>query len=234
MGPRSTTAEGAKAPRGSRAGTQLSQDRWRSILEVATRLFRDKGFAATSMQDVSDDVGLLKGSLYYYFRSKEELLFEVLRDLHVGGNVIVQGVKFGSSEPLLELKDYLRLLTIYAGENRDRLAIFFRDFGFVPAEHQKEIIAERDMYVIVARRLIEEAMAMKLIDASVNSHVAALSILGATSVTHEWYKPEGPISLEAIGEQVASTIVDGLAGARTTASATPASSAGVGRKKSKS
>lgn len=203
-----------KLPRRARAGSQLSQQRWRQILEVATRLFKQNGFAATSMQDVSDEVGLLKGSLYYYVRSKEELLFEVLRDLHEGGVAIIDDVKFGSDDPLGELREYLRRLTIYAGEHRARLGIYVRDFRFIPAENQKKIIAERDMYEVAAIRLIDEAKAKKLIDASINSKVAALSILGSTAVTHEWYRPDGPVSLETIGDQVAATIINGLSAAR--------------------
>ncbi|GIK48312.1 MAG: TetR/AcrR family transcriptional regulator [Hyphomonadaceae bacterium] len=205
-----------KLPRRARAGTALSQERWEKILEVATRLFRQRGFAGASMQDVSDEVGLLKGSLYYYVKSKEELLFEVLRDLHQGGGDIVESVQYESDDPLGQLKEYLRRLTIYAGEQRARLAIFFRDFGCLPIENQKQIIAERDMYVVCAVRLIEEAKAKKQIDSSINSTVAALSVLGATSVTHEWYRPDGPLSLETIGEQVAAIIIDGLGGASVT------------------
>lgn len=199
-----------KPPRRARAGSQLSQERWQQILEVATRLFRQQGFAGTSMQIVSDEVGLLKGSLYYYVSSKEELLFEILRDLHRGGVEIIEDIAFDSTDPLAELTKYLRRLTIYAGEHRARLSIFLRDFHFVPAEQQKKIIAERDMYEMAAFRLIEEAKAAGLIDPSVNSKVAAFSSLGATSVTHEWYRPEGPVALETIGEQVAATIVSGL------------------------
>ena len=139
-----------------RADTQLSRERWCQILDVATRLFKQKGFAATSMQNVSDEVGLLKGSLYYYVRSKDELLLEVLRDLHEGGAEIVDNIRFDSDDPLGELEEYLRQLTIYAGEHRDRLTIFFRDFRFVPPKDKKNIIAERDMYEVAAFRLIEE------------------------------------------------------------------------------
>lgn len=199
-----------KPPRRARAGSQLSQERWQQILEVATRLFKQNGFAGTSMQIVSDEVGLLKGSLYYYVSSKEELLFEVLRDLHLGGVQIIEDIAFDSADPLAELSSYLRRLTIYAGEHRDRLRIFLRDFHFVPAAQQEKIIAERDMYERAAFRLIEEGKAAGLIDPSINSKVAAFSILGSTSVTHEWYRPDGPTALETIGEQVASTIVAGL------------------------
>lgn len=204
----------AKPPRRARAGSQLSQERWQQILEVATRLFKQQGFAGTSMQIVSDEVGLLKGSLYYYVSSKEELLFEVLRDLHQGGVQIIEEIVFDSGDPLGQLTAYLRKLTIYAGQHRDRLRIFLRDFHFVPAEHQEQIIAERDMYEVAAFRLFEEAKAKGLIDGSINSKVAAYSALGATSVTHEWYRPEGPVALEVIGQQVAEMIISGLSHAK--------------------
>ncbi|HRK62806.1 MAG TPA: TetR/AcrR family transcriptional regulator [Terricaulis sp.] len=200
----------AKTPPRARTGSHLSRERWVQILEVATRLFRAKGFSATSMQDVSDEVGLHKGSLYYYVRSKEELLFEVLRDLHANGLEIIESVRFGSEDPLAELHQYLRQLTIYAGQQRARLAIYGRDFRFIAPTQQKQIIAERDMYETVAFRLIEEAKARRHVDASIDSKVASHSILGSTAVTHEWYRPEGPIGLEHIAEQVAATIVSGL------------------------
>ena len=49
-----------------------------AILEAATRLFAERGYAQTSTQDIADEVGVLKGSLYYYVRSKEELLYQLL------------------------------------------------------------------------------------------------------------------------------------------------------------
>lgn len=197
-------------PKRARKETRLSRERREKLLKAATQLFWEKGFTATSMQDVSDAVGLLKGSLYYYVESKEELLFQVLQDLHRDGEKIIEAVDFDSDEPLEEFRKYLCAVTIYAGENRDRLSIFFRDFQFVPAGRQMEIIAERDMYERAAIRLIESAKAKGQINASVNPKVAAYSIVGATSITHVWYRPNGPVPLAQIGQQVASILVDGL------------------------
>ena len=197
---RTKTAKSESAPpRRARKETRLSRERRKRLLQAATSLFRDKGFTATSMQDVSDEVGLLKGSLYYYVESKEDLLFEVLRDLHSEGEQIIQDIDFDSDDPMEEFRKYLCALTIYAGENRDRLSIFFRDFRFVPRERQKEIIAERDMYETAAIRLIEQGKAKGQVHAEVNSKVAAYSIVGATSITHQWYRPDGPMPLKLIG-----------------------------------
>ena len=56
--------------------------RRQEILEAAAGVFHEKGYKATSIQDIADAVGILKGSLYYYIRSKEDLLNEILQDVH--------------------------------------------------------------------------------------------------------------------------------------------------------
>lgn len=57
-----------------------SASRERDIVATAARLFKEKGYRATTLEDIAAAVGMLKGSLYYYIRSKEELLYLVVRD----------------------------------------------------------------------------------------------------------------------------------------------------------
>ena len=65
----------AKAARGRRGRTSTASDqRWREIVDAAAAVFQRKGYEAASTADVADAVGMLKGSLYYYINSKEELL----------------------------------------------------------------------------------------------------------------------------------------------------------------
>jgi AcrR family transcriptional regulator len=54
--------------------------RWTQIVDVAAELFREKGFVATSLEDIAREVGMYKGSLYHYIDSKEDLLFAVVRE----------------------------------------------------------------------------------------------------------------------------------------------------------
>ena len=196
---------------GNGGSKSKSSARWAQIIAVAIELFNEKGFAATSMQDVSDRVGLLKGSLYYYVRSKEDLLFEILKDLHERGEEIIRSIDFASDDPLNELRQYLIEITIYSGRNADRLGIFLRDFQFVPTEHQREIIRERDMYTTATARLIERAIAVGQVSSTVDPRTAANAMLRAGSGTHEWYRPSGTIPLRTIAEQTAEIQVRGIA-----------------------
>ena len=92
-----------------------SRLRWEAILQAAIELFNRKGFHSASMQDIADLVGIKKGSLYYYVDTKEELLFQILRDLHQGGEALVAAANFRSIDPLGELRSLLLQMGIYAG-----------------------------------------------------------------------------------------------------------------------
>jgi AcrR family transcriptional regulator len=182
------------------------------ICDVATRLFHERGFNGTSVQEISDAVGVQKGSLYHYIDSKEDLLFQVLQSLHEGGMTVIEQVQYGTNNPLNQLKSYLKSMTVYAGIEADRLSIFFRDFQFILPEQQRKIISERDIYVKVTERLIFEAIQCGMVRPNIHIRVAALTIMSAVTSTREWYRPAGALGLEGIAEQTADLLVNGLVG----------------------
>ncbi|WP_423141150.1 TetR/AcrR family transcriptional regulator [Parablastomonas sp. CN1-191] len=188
-----------------------SQRRWELIIEASTALFKERGFAATSMQDISDRVGLQKGSLYYYVDSKEMLLFEILRDLHRGGEALVDHINFETGDPLGELRSYFVQISIYSGRHADRLGIFTRDFQFLDQAQQSEIIRERFMYRHATERLIALAKERGQVSDLLDVHTAAQTVLRAVTAVFEWYRPDGPLSIEEIAVQNAAILVQGLA-----------------------
>jgi TetR/AcrR family transcriptional regulator, cholesterol catabolism regulator len=189
-----------------------SQERWQQILDLSSELFRQKGYSGTSMNDISKAVGLLKGSLYYYIRSKEDLLFEILKGLHDDGEEIVASVEFGSNDPIGQLQLYLMKAIVFAGRNARRISIFLRDFEHVPVGRRGAIISEREMYVLTATRLIEEGVERRIIAPSLEPHMAATLIMGAVSSTHEWLRPDGKRPIEEIADSIAHILTEGLGG----------------------
>jgi TetR/AcrR family transcriptional regulator, cholesterol catabolism regulator len=192
------------------SGRGDSQERWQKILAVSTDLFRRKGFIGTSMQDVSDAVGLLKGSLYYYIRSKEDLLFEILKDLHLEGEEIIEAVEFDSDNPMIELHTYIKKAAMFSGLNAERLMIFMRDFEYIPEDRRKEIISEREMYSQTVQRLIQEAQVKDLVAPDLDVTLAAKLVSSAITSTHEWLRPKGRRPLDDAAEDIATILVRGL------------------------
>jgi AcrR family transcriptional regulator len=199
-----------RAAQRKQVGRQDSQERWQQILEVSTDLFRRKGFIGTSMQDVSDAVGLLKGSLYYYIRSKEDLLFEILKGLHNDGEQIVASVEFDSDDPVNQLRLYLARCAVFSGMNHARLVIFQRDFENIPEDRRNEIISDREMYAQTVQRLIKEAQSKGMVAADMDLSLASKLISSAITSTHEWLRPRGRRPLEDAAAEIAKLLTDGL------------------------
>src|ERR1700744_339601 len=66
----------------ARAGRANGARREREVLDAATKVFSSRGYADASVQDIADELGILKGSLYHYIDSKEDLLFRLLEETH--------------------------------------------------------------------------------------------------------------------------------------------------------
>lgn len=191
--------------------SEKSRKRWSEILRVSTELFNKRGFFATSMQDISDAVGVKKASLYYYVTSKEELLFEILKDLHLGGIALAESVNFNTSDALSELRSFLVQLCIYTGKHADRLAIYTRDFDYLDIEQQRSILAERRIYYDTVIGLIELAVKQGQVSASFDIASMGQIVMRGTVSIAQWYKPNGPLPIEQVAVQAASMLVQGLA-----------------------
>lgn len=188
-----------------------SRVRWEAILRATTELFNRKGFHATSMQDIADLVGIRKGSLYYYVDTKEELLFEILRDLHQGGEALVDAANFRAIDPLGELRSLLLQMGVYAGRHADRMEIFNRDFDFLPPEQQKMILSERHLYWDAVVKLIRLAIRNGQVSDTLDVRVAAQAALQSVASISRWYRRSGDLSIEQIAAQTAMLMVRGLA-----------------------
>lgn len=188
-----------------------SRKRWQEILRASTELFNRRGFFATSMQDISDAVGIKKASLYYYVESKEDLLFEILRDLHTGGIALAEGVNFNTSDPLGELRSFLVQLCIYTGKHADRLSIYARDFEYLDSRQQNNILAERRIYYDTVVRLVRSGVAQKQVSATIDVDTVTQMIMRGIVSISQWYKSDGGLPIEQIAVQSAGVIVQGLA-----------------------
>ena len=80
-------------------------DRWRRALADLDNHVYEKGYDGASLQDIADRLGMLKGSLYYYIQSKEDLLFDVISTVHQDGMAALQARTEVVGEPLDRLEN---------------------------------------------------------------------------------------------------------------------------------
>src|SRR5687767_4761450 len=78
MAPRTRATDKQPTANGGTRKPRDREQRWDEIVEAAANVFYEKGYEGASLQDIASAVGLLKGSIYYYIDTKEDLLFELV------------------------------------------------------------------------------------------------------------------------------------------------------------
>lgn len=192
------------------ASRKPGDERWKELLEVSARLFAEKGYAATSLQDIAAAVGMLKGSLYYYINSKDDLLFEVIRAVYVPGIARFKALAGEGGDAVVRLQRALEGHIVYLIENHVATTVFLHEFDRL-SDDRKAQLAELD-YVALVRDLIRIGQDQGGFRRDLDATLAAMSVLGSANWTYRWYRPgtKGPAE---IARQLASVSVRGLVAA---------------------
>jgi AcrR family transcriptional regulator len=159
------------------------------ILEAATEAFWRQGYANTSVQDIADAVGLLKGSLYYYIQSKEDLLFAILTEVNEGALRRMQDVAALDVAPLERLRRLIEAQVEYNVANFKAIAVNNHDYGLLGPERRKAILDQRRRYESFVIAQIEAAQAAGEVDPAIDAGLAANFLMGAVNWLYVWYRP---------------------------------------------
>jgi AcrR family transcriptional regulator len=187
------------------------EERWAELIEVATQVFYEKGYEAASLQDIADRLGMLKGSLYYYIQSKEDLLFDVISAVHREGLSVIQARADTEGDPLQRLENVIVGHVEHTCRNLVPTTVFLHELSALPPERRQEVLGSEHAYQGVFRGLIELAQKEGLVRADVDPRLAALSVLGATNWVYRWFRPGGEFTPEKIGAQMAEMVIRGIA-----------------------
>ncbi|MCE0761982.1 TetR/AcrR family transcriptional regulator [Pseudonocardia kujensis] len=161
------------------------------VLEKAIGVFYRKGFAATSIQDLADELGMLKSSLYYYISSKEQLLRRIFEDSHAGAMEVVARVEALEAPPLERIHAYLQQYAEWFLTNSERASLYAREWRYLTGEFYDEVVAQRAYYDDVLIRLIDEAKEAGDVPPGLSTRYATYFVLGSLSSINDWYRPSG-------------------------------------------
>jgi AcrR family transcriptional regulator len=200
-----------QAPRRGGGERKRREERWSELIEVATDVFYHKGYDAASLQDIADRLGMLKGSLYYYIQSKEDLLYDVIRTVHEEGLANIESLAAGQGDALERLHSVIIGHIDHECRNMTKTAVFLHELQALSPERQTEIIGDGHAYRRVFVELIEAGQQAGLIRAEVNPKLAALSVLGSLNWVYRWFQPGGEFTSHEIGEQFADQALRSLA-----------------------
>lgn len=176
---------------------------------TATRLFRERGFHATSMQDLAEAIGMNRGSLYHYIESKDDLLWAIVDG---GFRTLEERVlpRLAGDAPGVErLRAAVVAHLEVAAEHRDELTLLQMERRALPPERLAEIIRRRDEYEAAFRRAIRDGVAegdLRPFD----ERLGSIALLSMCNWFTQWYRPDGPLSPDQIAEAFTGLYLDGL------------------------
>lgn len=181
-----------------------------AILATAARLFHERGFEGTSIQEVAEACGLTKAGLYHHIRSKQDLLVEIL----------VTGLDLFELQvvrPALRLHDpRARLRSWILGHVRlinqpgcREATLLLHEPIRLPAPARARIRERQRRLVRQLESLVREALRSRQVK-GVDPKVAAFGMLGMVLWTSRWFRFDGPLSCEQVAQELAELFLGGL------------------------
>jgi AcrR family transcriptional regulator len=181
------------------------------ILRTAARLFQQRGYDATSMNDVAAALKLSKGGLYHHFQSKDEILFEIMDH----AMEITRERVLAPSRSILDPEDRLRFLIRRHMEvvlsPRDReITVMLHENHPLPPALRKRINHRKKEYVHFVESLIADVQRSKNSKGAVSPRAAAFALLGMINWIYQWYKPEGKLQADNLIPQFTDLLLGGI------------------------
>jgi AcrR family transcriptional regulator len=179
------------------------------IIEAATRIFSERGYHAASMSDIADAVGIRKASLYHHVRKKEDLLFaihEALVDELIDETLAVSS---SSASPAEKVRELLHLTMRFIARNRDGVAVFLSERHAVTGERWQALVVKRDLYERMVSQIVTEGRGSGEF-ADLPPELVAKALLGMANWAYTWFRQDGPLSADDVGEVFAAIALRGL------------------------
>ena len=160
MVPQPSRTRNQRSRRPADADAAPPKRRDREVLDAAAKVFYKHGYADASVQLVAEELGILKGSLYHYIKTKEDLLFRLLAETHDDVDAILKDVEAVEGlSPLERLHLYVRRQVEYNIDQLERVSVYYQDVDRLSAERRREIFERRHVHERFVADLIKQAQA---------------------------------------------------------------------------
>jgi TetR/AcrR family transcriptional regulator, cholesterol catabolism regulator len=182
--------------------------RRQELLRIAGQLFAERGFTNTTVRDIADAAGILSGSLYHHFDSKETMVDELLRTFQTGLFAILAGDRGGRAT----VDAIVRASFDAIDQHHDEVAIFQNDAGYLMGFERFSYLREhnrrfREMWTT----LLADGVAAGDLRADLDPELTYRFIRDTVWVAVRWYRPGDSPSAQQIADQYLAILFDGIA-----------------------
>jgi AcrR family transcriptional regulator len=200
------TVASAPPPKGS-----LNVARWNEILEAAAAVFHEKGYQAARIEDIATRVGILKGSLYYYIESKEDLLYALTAGGHTQGlATIEEDDETRAADASTRLGAFILRWMAMVPNTGEYARVTEREVRLLGDDRRAEVMAMRNTMHRYLRGIIEQGIAGGEFDGGTDPGVATNSIFELLNSTVRWFRPTGRLSYDDLAHFYKTFVLGGL------------------------
>jgi AcrR family transcriptional regulator len=202
--------------------TVTKQTRAEQLLANALELFSQGGYRETSLQEIASKLGITRPLFYYYFESKDELLWRIIG--HLGDDLLAHARPIAEydEEPVEKLRLLLEGHADMILRNAASFRIYFAERHLVTGKRERRLRQGEDAYLNIISEVISDGQKRGEFKSD-NPRLMALLITGMANSMLRWFIPNGPLSVEEITQMYARAGLDAVRVARPPAGARAAS-----------
>lgn len=199
----------ATSPRRGRPPNPQLRER---VLTAALELFAERGYDATSVNEVVVRAGVTKGAMYHYFTAKEDLLYEIYRGLLDQQLADLDRIVAERSDPAAALHAVIENLVTTTISHSREVTVFSRETSRLGEARWRALQADWRRYQDAVRTLIRDAQRAGTFAATASPEVVSWLIFGFTNSLPTWFRPGGPKSPVDIAHETSAFVLAALTG----------------------
>jgi AcrR family transcriptional regulator len=179
------------------------------ISQVACRIFRERGYHATPMRSIASALGMQPAALYYWYPSKEELLFSIMDRAVEKLSELVGGAIDPKATAALRLRQAITAHITTIADHLDELTVFLHEIKSLSPQRREVIQAKSNRYEHIFRGILNEGMTAGEFT-KVDARLTSFMIMAGCNWLYSWYRPGGPYRPEHIAQGFSKMILQGL------------------------
>jgi len=180
------------------------------VIRSAAELFREKGYAASSMRDLAQKLGIEAASLYSHIKSKEEILQHLCFDMAAEFRKSLMDVEkknVSATEKLrLGIIGHIQVMA----KDLTASAVFMNEHRHLSQPHLREFLLLRINYINRFKTIIEEGTRTGEFKDTIDKKLAVMTLFSSLNWMPMWYDPASKIDPQNLGQQLADMLVNGL------------------------
>ena len=190
--------------------TARAVEREQEIVDTAAELFHRKGYAATTLQDIADAVGILKGSLYYYIDGKEDLLYRITIAIHADAHANLDAARATPGLAADRLRALVEGHVRSFGRRLTWIRVFYTEYASLADERRHHIMQERRDYEAFVQDLLLEGRRDGSLASDLEPWIVGNAVLTMVNTVYLWYRPQRDVDIDTVARTYADLVLRGL------------------------